>query len=196
MLKKEKGVTVVVINGSVRPNNYTSKASALVVDEFRKYKNAVIEFIDPGEFNLMVPGYDQDASVEALQKIVSRAAGVVLATPEYHGSYSSTIKLVIDNLGFPSVLAEKPVVLLGVASGQIGAVKALEHLRSVCSHVGALVLPGTVSIAGVRNVFDEHGHCKDKRIEQRLRRLAGTLMLYIQKHVCPHVALEETVREN
>ena len=30
------GIRIVVINGSVRPGNYTSMASALVVDELRK----------------------------------------------------------------------------------------------------------------------------------------------------------------
>ena len=59
-------------------------------------------------------------------------------------------KLVIENLGFPSVLAGKPVALVGVAAGRIGAIKSLEQLRGVCSHVGALVLPGAVSVAGVR----------------------------------------------
>ena len=37
------------------------------------------------------------------------------------------MKLVIENLGFPSVLAGKPVALLGMAAGAIGAIKSLEH---------------------------------------------------------------------
>ena len=41
------------------------------------------------------------------------ATGLVFATPEYHGTYSSVTKLIIENLGFPSVLATKPVALLG-----------------------------------------------------------------------------------
>ncbi|MFQ5802331.1 MAG: hypothetical protein ACE5JQ_05465 [Candidatus Methylomirabilales bacterium] len=42
------------------------------------------------------------------------------------------IKLVIKNMGFPSVLVGNPVALLRVAAGAIGVIKALEHLRSVC----------------------------------------------------------------
>ena len=41
---------------------------------------------------------------------------LVLSTPEYHVSFSSVIKLVLENLGFPSVLSGKPIVLLGVAA--------------------------------------------------------------------------------
>ncbi len=129
-----------------------------------------------------------------VQRAVTEATGVLLATPEYHGSYSSVIKLLIENLGFPSALAGKPVALLGVAAGQIGAVKALEHLRGVCSHVGALVLPGSVSVAGVQKLFDEEGRCLDEGVERRVRGVATSLVDYIEGHVCPKLALEEMAR--
>ena len=195
MTKQTKNINVVAIVGSVRPDNMTAKVLALVADEMKKYADVRFEVIDPGDIQLGTPGQKTDASVEKLQESVSQATGVILSTPEYHGSYSSTIKLVIDNLGYPSVLAGKPVALLGVASGQIGAIKALEHLRSVCSHIGAIVLPGPVSVAGVHKLFDEQGRCQDVKAEKRIRALATNLMDYIQKHVCPLHALEETVRE-
>jgi hypothetical protein len=37
------------------------------------------------------------------------AEGVIRATPEYHDGYSSVIKLVIDNLEFPSALKGNPL---------------------------------------------------------------------------------------
>ena len=195
MNAQTSNISVVAIVGSVRPDNMTAKVLALVADEMKKYTNVHFEIIDPSEIQLITPGQESSASVEQLQKTVSEATGVILSTPEYHGSYSSTIKLVIDNLGYPSVLAGKPVALLGVASGQIGAIKALEHLRSVCSHIGSIVLPGPVSIAGVHNLFDDQGRCQDAKAEKRIRALAANLMEYIQKHICPLHALEETVRE-
>jgi len=39
-----------------------------------------------------------------MQEIVGAATGVILSNPEYHESYSSAIKLVIENMGFPSGL--------------------------------------------------------------------------------------------
>jgi len=72
------------------------------------------------------------------------------------------MKLVIENLGFPSVLAGKPVALLGVAAGTIGAIKSLEHLRGVVSHVGGHALPLPISIANVQKVFDREGHIVDQ----------------------------------
>lgn len=185
---------IATILGSLRPGNMTAKALALVQDELGKMELEV-DAIDPSKLRLAPPGGPvDDSSVHGLRDAVLRATGVVLATPEYHGSYSSTVKVIIDNLGFPSALAGKPVALLGVAAGAIGAIKALEHLRSVCSHVGAIVLPSPVSIARVDRLFDEKGRCLDPKVEEQIRRLARTLIDYIERHVCPAISLEAMVR--
>jgi chromate reductase len=190
------GIRIAAVVGSVRPGNYTAKALALVVDELRTQKKVLVDVIDPAQLKLPLPGESTvDPGVERLQKSMREATGVILSTPEYHGSYSSVIKLVIENLGFPSGLSGTPVALLGVAAGQIGAIKALEHLRSVCSHVGAIVLPGPVSVAGVQQVFDENGRCLDEKIEERIRAVATHLLDYINTSICPRVALEAMVRE-
>lgn len=189
-------IPIVAILGSVRPGNYTAKALAVVADEFEKYPEIELNIIDPAKIELPLPGMGNDSpALIQLQESVSAAAGVILATPEYHGSYSSVIKLMIENLGFPNALSGKPVALLGVAAGRIGAIKALEHLRSVCSHVGAMVLPGPISVAGVQQVFDEHGNCLNPGVEQEIRSLPGALVDYIQLHNCPKVPLEEMVRQ-
>ena len=83
---------------------------------------------------------------------------------------------------------------VSVAAGQIGAIKSLEHLRSVCSHVGAVVLPGPVSVAGVQRLFAEDGTCLDDGVERRVRGLARALVDYIDHNVCPRYALEAMVR--
>lgn len=189
-------IQIVAIQGTVRPGNFTAKALALVTDELRKHDDVGVELIDPSTLNLPFPGMDGGGQgAKLLQEKVSAATGVILSTPEYHGSFSSVLKLVIENLGFPSILAGKPVALLGVAAGQIGAIKALEQLRSVCSHVGAIVLPGPVSVAGVQQLFDEQGRCLDQATEERIRGVATKLLDYIKGYICPRVALEEMVRQ-
>lgn len=191
---KQRGPHIVAISGSVRPGNYTSMALALAVDEIRK-QNVTVDVVDPAVLNLPPPGVDPHAEgTRQLRQTVTPATGVLLATPEYHGSFSSVMKLVIENLGFPSVLAGKPVSLLGVAAGQIGAIKSLEALAGVCLHVGAIVLPGAVSIANIQNIFDAEGRCLDPKAEERIRGAGRNLLDYIRGAVCPRLALEAMVR--
>ena len=193
--KTENGIRIVTILGTSRPGNFTSKALTLAADELSKQPRVQVTSIDPLHLNLPFPGQPGEyPDREELQSAVKSATGVILATPEYHGSFAAMMKLVIENLGFPSLLAGKPVALLGVAAGQIGAIKSLEQLRSVVSHVGAIVLPGPVSVAGVQKLFDEQGRCLDESVEKRIRGLATNLLHYIHENICPRVALEQMVR--
>lgn len=189
------GYNIVVLIGTNRPGNYTGRAARLVVDELRRHPGVTVEVADLGKMTLAFPGHEPGADTSRLQKLLEHAAGIVIATPEYHGSFAGVLKLAIENMGFPSGLAGKPVALLGVAAGVIGAIKSLEHLRSVCSHVGAMVLPGPVSVASVQKVFDEDGNCLDERVEKRVRGVATSLIDYIESSVCPGLALERQVRE-
>ncbi|MAE62584.1 MAG: NADPH-dependent FMN reductase [Planctomycetaceae bacterium] len=188
-------IRIVIISGSVRPGNFTGKAAALVADEIGKHEDVTVAMPNLAELGLPLPGLGgESAAVAGFRESVAGATGLVLATPEYHGSFSSVIKLAIENLGFPSVMSGKPVALLGVAAGAIGAVKSLEQLRGVCSHVGSIVLPGPVSVAGVSKVFDEAGSCTDASVEKRVRGVATNLIDYIRGHICPRIALEQMVR--
>lgn len=189
-------IDIVLINGSARPGNYTGKALALVSDEFQKSGQVRVHLLEPGGMGLPLPGVEQDPpSARELREKVNAASAVVLATPEYHGSFSSVIKLAIENLGFPSELAGKPVALLGVAAGAIGAIKSLEALRGVVSHVGGLPLPLAVSVANVQKVFDEQGRCLDAGVERHVRRVATGVLDYLHQHVCPRITLERVLRE-
>jgi chromate reductase len=191
-----KHINIVVITASVRPGNYTRMAADLVVDELKKMPDVSVELIDPATLSLPFPGTNPDApGSRTLKEKVSAATGVVLATPEYHGSFSSMMKLVIENLGFPSVLAGKPVGLLGVAAGSIGAIKSLEHLRGVVSHIGAIPLPLPISIPNVQKVFDAQGHILDPVQEKLIRSVGLNLMAYIRHNLCPRLVLERLLRE-
>ena len=187
-------IKITVILGSVRPNNYTTMAANIVIDELQN-QNIALTIINPAEIDLPLPGQDNSApAIKHMNQTITDSTAVIIASPEYHGSYSSVIKLVIDNLGYPSGFSGKPVALLGVAAGAIGAIKALEHLRSVLSHVGAIVLPGPVSVANVQTVFNEDGKCLDQPTEKRIRLLAHNLVDYIHHSLCPRIALEQMVR--
>lgn len=185
--------SIVTISGTSRPGNYTSFAVQVVNDELRKRERDVT-YLDAREMTLSFPGTEPTKDTLRLRTAIREADAVVLGTPEYHGSFSAMTKLIIENLGFPSAMKNKPVALLGVAAGRIGAIKSLEHLRSVCSHVGAIVLPQPLSIAGVQGVFDEQGRCLDEATEQALHGFVDGLLDFIKQYVCPKYVLEEAVR--
>ncbi|MBL1214631.1 MAG: NAD(P)H-dependent oxidoreductase [Ignavibacteriae bacterium] len=188
-------IRIVTILGSVRQNNNSAKALAIVNAELNKNPNVKIIGINPAELNLSLPGIKNNSGdAKWVNEQIKAADGVIIVSPEYHGSYSSVIKLVLDNLNFPALMKEKPVALVGVASGQIGAVKSIEHLRSVLSHMGAMVMPGPVSIANVDKVFNENGDCLNDLVLKRLVNLSENLLRFIKRSLLPSISFEQLSR--
>src|SRR5215510_10216822 len=104
---------IVCISGTNRPDNYTAHALGIVVDELRHRHVHPVVF-DARTLSLAFPGHPDPGDGERLRTAIATAPGGILATPEYHGSLCAMTKLIIENLGFPSVLAGKPVALVGV----------------------------------------------------------------------------------
>lgn len=170
---------IAIINGSVQKKNYTAFVLKVIKDEIELNENFKIIEINLIDYNLPFPGtkIENDNSSE-LRKFLKSADAFVLGTPEYNGSFTAKLKLMIENSGFPSALKGKPVSLIGIASGILGAVKSLEHLRSVCAHIGAFTLPRVVSIANIEDKFNIKGNCVDIVTEMEIKTLAKNLISY------------------
>jgi NAD(P)H-dependent FMN reductase len=186
---------IVCISGTNRPDNYSARALAVITAELQRLGETFTVF-DARELELPFPGHPGTDDARRLVAAVEAASGIIMVSPEYHGGISAHTKLVIENLGFPSKLAGKPVALAGVAAGRIGAIKSLEQIKGILSHVGALVVPGAVSVAGVRSVFDDEGNCLDESVAQALQGVAGAMQHFLNDFVCPKLRLEEMVRQD
>lgn len=169
---------IVCIVGASRPRSFTS----LCVEISRaalEAAGAQVQTFDGAHTSLAFPHEPATEDAKRCKAAVEKADAVIIASPEYHGTFSAQTKLFIENLGFPSALKNKPVALLGVAGGRIGAIKAIEHLRGSCSHLGAVLIPGSISIAHVSRSFDEAGNCTDPETTACLLRLAKSVMDFV-----------------
>ena len=101
--KQRNAGKIVVVQGSVRTGCNTLRCAALVMDELVRVMGLEAELVDLTDFDLPFPGKDHvydNADAAALRKVVGGAAGVIFATPEYHGTFTSSVKLCIENLGY------------------------------------------------------------------------------------------------
>ncbi|WP_135807010.1 NADPH-dependent FMN reductase [Halorussus marinus] len=133
--------------------------------------------LDLREYDL--PAFDPDVDAAgdaaALAREVRAADAVILGTPMYHGSYSSTLKTAIDYCGFEE-FGDKTVGLLGVSGGQF-PITALEHLRSVCRALDAWVLPYQAAVARSHAAVRD-GSFADPDLEARVVRLGEETVRY------------------
>jgi len=170
---------IALINSSVQQKNYTGFILKIIENELIKKNFSVIN-IRLKRFNLPFPGgeIDNDNSSE-MRDLLNSANAYIIACPEYNGSFTAKLKLMIENSGYPSALKGKPVGLVGLASGVLGATKSLEQLRTVCSHLGCYVLPRVVSVAQVEKQFDDFGNCINATIRNDIQLAATNMISYL-----------------
>jgi NAD(P)H-dependent FMN reductase len=175
-------VKIVGIGGSLRADSYTHQALKLAVERV-KLAGATVELLDLRTLNLPFcdgggdyPGYPD---VERLSKTVQEADGLILATPEYHGSVSGVMKNALDLMGFEE-LSGKVVGLISVLGGQPNS-NALNDLRLIMRWVHAWVIPEQIAIGQAWKAFDANGYLQDEALSKRFDQFAQSLVESTQK---------------
>ena len=77
---------IICVSGTNRPDNYTSRALGVVTDELGQRGVKTVVF-DACDLTFAFPGHPATEDGERLREAIEEAAGVILATPEYHGSF-------------------------------------------------------------------------------------------------------------
>jgi len=167
---------VVGVAGSLRETSYTRMGVERALDGARLV-GGTAELLDLREYDL--PTYDADhgeaGDAEAFTARIREADAVLLGTPMYHGSYSSTLKTALDYCGFEE-FEDETVGLLAVAGGDF-PVTALEHLRSVCRALNAWVIPHQVAVPRAHAQFED-GRIVDEGVDERALTLGRRAVQY------------------
>ena len=150
-------ILIAGICGSLRgPESYTRKLLCHVMDEVAR-TGAATDFLDLAELPLPMCKAPDDRPenkyAQELHRRIGLAHGIVLATPEYHNSYSGVLKNTLDLLSYEE-LSGKAFGLVGISGGDTGAVNALSHLRIVVRGVGGHCIPAQVSLPSVYRHFE------------------------------------------
>lgn len=174
-MKSNNNPTILGISGSLRKEANTDKLMQYISSQFEE-KDCLFEWIHPKDLVLTLPGIENTSSdPELLREKVLSCDGILFVTPEYHGSLSSTLKMLIDNLGYPSTLEGKNVSLFGVAMGP-SADNAIRHLKEILSVVNANVLPIETSIGSIHKFFDGENIVMEKESQNSISQSISELI--------------------
>lgn len=149
---------VVAVSGSRREGSYTRATLRYALDAAAE-TGVETDFIDLGDPGLDIPLYhpDRDAEdsgdVADLLARVRVADGVLLGSPVYHNSYSSTFRNFHDYCSFDEF--EDTVVGLVATAGGGSYATTLDHMRTTVRGVHGWVVPLQVGIRGAYDVFEE-----------------------------------------
>ncbi len=160
---------ITIIPGSNRANSTTAAACRYIRDFLAATGEEAVLF-DLKERPLPFFSPDQTFSgnpaVAELTALVREAHGLVLGTPEYHGSLSGVLKNALDHLP-DGAFAGKPVLCVCSAGGALGT-SALTHLQAIIRTVHGVTCPHWISIGGHVKQFGADGAPENAKLRERI----------------------------
>lgn len=178
-------ILVAGICGSIRPGSYTRMAVRIALRGAEE-AGAQTLLIDLQDYDLVFCDGKVDESIYPedvfrLRRDVGRAQGIILGTPEYHGGVSGVLKNALDLMGFEEFRG-KMVGLVGVSGGALGAVHALDSLRTIGRALHSWVVPEQASIPQAWKAFDEAGALRSGDLENRLKQVGRQVARFANLH--------------
>ncbi|TVY08243.1 NADPH-dependent FMN reductase [Paenibacillus cremeus] len=171
---------VMIIAGSNR-KNASSTALCRYIAQMLKDQGTEVNLFDLYEKPLPFYCKDQettDANVKALKQGLLEADGIVLATPEYHGSVSGVLKNALDFVG-KDHFDGKVTLSVSSAGGAVG-VSSLTHLQTMVRNVHGINCPEWISIGGTQRTFSPDDVPEDEKTRDRVQRTVGYFMTMVQ----------------
>jgi len=145
------------------------------------------QVLDLAAYDLPFLGREQGgAAMMAVARFLTdlRAAdGIILGSPEIHGSISGVLKNALD-LTNRELFEGKMLGIIGVAGGRMGASETLNHLRTIGRSLHAWVVPTQVSIGAADEAFDSRGEPANQEIGERLRSVGRQVAHFARLHKC------------
>lgn len=165
----------------------------------KSYNRLLLKFIekeykDLFEFEILeikdVPLFNQSddqthtETIQNLNRKISEADGVIIATPEHNRTVPPALKSVLEWLSFKvHPFQDQPVLIVGASYFDQGTSRAQLHLRQILEApgVGAYTFPGNEFLLGhATKAFDEMNNLKDQQTVNYLRTILEKFCDYVK----------------
>ena len=164
---------VLGVAGSTRANSYSTRALKVAL-EHAKAQGADVRLLELGKtvIPLYNPGAPESKELQEAAEVVSWADAFILASPDYHGSMSGTLKNFLDY--FYEEFAGK-VFGYVVASHEKG-LTVMEQMRTAVRQCYGWSMPYGVSVHGEMDF--KAAEITNDRIAKRMRMMSRDLVVY------------------
>ena len=170
--------------GSLRQGSFNKMALHAFIE--RLPAGTSVQTIEIGDwplYNADIQAKGFPDKVQAVQKAMLEADGIVLATPEYNYGTSGVLKNAIDWLSrmTPQPFAAKPIAMFGASGGALGTARAQYQLRQTFVFLdGRPVNKPEVMIGAAQTRFAD-GKLTDEATGKLLADLGASLALAIRQ---------------
>lgn len=188
--RDNKRVVVAALCGSLRQGSYTAAALRIAL-RGAAAAGAETQFLSLADYDLGLHLGNKEAcrerpDVRRFRAEIKAADGLIIGTPEYHGSFSGVLKNAIDFLSFEE-MEGKMIGLVGVSGGTMGAFDAMNGLRSVGRALHAWVVPHQAAIPEAWKVFDAGGAIRSESLNERILNVGREVARFAYLHQCGRI---------
>jgi chromate reductase len=176
-------IKLVAFCGSLRKASFNRMALNAFIERVPAGTAVQTIEIDWPLYNAEIQAQGFPDKVQAAQKAMLEADGIVFATPEYNYGISGVLKNAIDWLSrmTPQPFAAKPIAMFGASGGVLGTARAQYQLRHNLVFLdGRPVNKPEVMIGGAQNRFAD-GKLTDEATGKLLVDLGASLVLAVRQ---------------
>jgi NAD(P)H-dependent FMN reductase len=180
---QQRTINILGVAGSMRQESYSTLGLKMVLEEAKKYgseshlldlRDRNLPLYDPGAPSSNDPSFNNSNNeLEKITTALKWADALVLASPDYHGSMSGTLKNFLDY--FWEDFAGKTFGYI-IASHEKGLTVA-DQMRTAVRQCYGWSMPYNISINGEKD-FDSEGNLVNSTLVKRIKMLARDLVTY------------------
>jgi len=174
---------ITIVSGTHRPGSRSRVVAGHVLASYQAL-GVPAQVVDLADLPLEVfagSAFGQKpASWAPFAQQILGSAGIVWVVPEYNGGVPGGLKHFIDLLPFPEAFDHRPMAFVGLASGQWGALRAVEQLQQVVGYRNAYSFPDRVFIAAIHQHLGADGAWVGDALPKRLHRQAEGFAAFVQ----------------
>jgi chromate reductase len=172
-------IKVVAFCGSLRKASFNRMALNAFIERLPAGTSAQIIEIDWPLYNADIQAQGFPDKVQAAQKAMIEADGLVLVTPEYNYGPSGVLKNAIDWLSrmTPQPFGGKPIAMFGASGSIFGTARAQYHLRQTMVFLDGRPVNKPEVMIGVAQTRFADGKLTDETTGKLLTELGAALAL-------------------
>ncbi len=184
---------ILAFSGSLREDSYNQQVVNIAADGARK-AGADVTVIHLRD--LPLPVYDGDLetasglpeNARTIKDLMKAHQGFLIASPENNSTLSAALKNAIDWASRPDgdetplvCFKDKTAVIMAASPGALGGLRGLNHLRSILTSIGVLVLPEQKAIPKIHEALDGNGALADAAQQSAVENLGAKLTSVLSK---------------
>ena len=172
-----------IISGSPRVNSVTRRVALHLHKTLTETTDHEVGLIDMEEWNLP-PMQSVFTSVEntpeqwgSLSERIFAAEGFILVSPEYNGSYSPSLKNLLDH--FPKQ-HHKIFGIATAAPGALGGMRATQQMLLLVAALFGIASPYLLIVPGVDKKFDKSGNLLDQSFQHNINNFIAEYLWLVE----------------